>query len=137
MSKIAIARATADAGLDWQPTEEQEQAAIFEWAELMKPQLPELALLFHVPNGGLRSKPEAVRMKKTGVKPGVPDLCLPVPRGESHGLFIELKRRHGGKVSPDQKAWIEALTDQGYYAEVCRGAEEACDLIIAYLEGRA
>lgn len=137
MSKIAIARATADAGLDWQPTEEQEQAAIFEWAQLMTPQFPELALLFHVPNGGLRSKPEAVRMKKTGVKPGVPDLCLPVPRGESHGLFIELKRRHGGKVSPDQKAWIEALTDQGYYAEVCRGAEEACDLIIAYLEGRA
>lgn len=137
MSKIAIARATADAGLDWQPTEEQEQAAIFEWAQLMTPQFPELSLLFHVPNGGLRSKPEAVRMKKTGVKPGVPDLCLPVPRGESHGLFIELKRKHGGKVSPDQKAWIEALTDQGYYAEVCRGAEEACDLIIAYLEGRA
>lgn len=137
MSKIAIARATADAGLDWQPTEEQEQAAIFEWVQLMTPQYPELDLLFHVPNGGLRSKPEAVRMKKTGVKPGVPDLCLPVPRGESHGLFIELKRKHGGKVSPDQKAWIEALTDQGYYAEVCRGAEEACDLITAYLEGRA
>ena len=61
-----------------QPTEEQEQAYIFQWAEIMAFKVPELELLHHIPNGGMRSKAEAVRFKRTGVKAGVPDLCLPV-----------------------------------------------------------
>ena len=68
-------------------SESQEQQALFEWAELSKRCFPELELLFHVPNGGARSKATAGRLKAEGVKPGVPDLCLPVPRGAYHGLL--------------------------------------------------
>ena len=120
-------------GTEWQPTEEQEQAAVFEWITLMRNQFPELDLCFHIPNGGLRSVTEAVRFKRTGVKAGVPDLFLPVPRGGFHGLFIELKRRKGGRVSDEQKAWIEALEKQMYRAVVCNGSEEACDMLYKYL----
>lgn len=135
MSIIAKRIETISAGQSWQPTEEQEQAAVMEWAMLMEKQAPELALLFHVPNGGVRHPGTAARLKKLGVKPGVPDLFLPVARGMAHGLYIEMKRQKGGRVSEDQKAWMEALTEQGYVCIVARGAEEACDAIWNYLEG--
>ena len=45
MSVIAKRRVTCEAGINWQPSEEQEQAAVFEWAGLMSKQFPELALL--------------------------------------------------------------------------------------------
>ena len=89
--------------------------------------------MFHIPNGGKRGKVEAIRFKAEGVKAGVPDICLPVPRGEWHGLYIELKRREGGRVSQDQVDWMEALMRQGYYTAICRGCEDAQRVILAYL----
>ena len=133
MSKFAKRRTTIQEGLFWQPTEEAEQEAVIEWAELMRNQVPELDLLFHIPNGGWRHPGTAVKMKKAGVKAGVPDLFLPVPRGLSHGLWIEMKRTKGGKVSDEQKDWIEALEHQGYVCIIAHGAEEACDAIWKYL----
>lgn len=135
MSEIAKRRKVTEAGISWQPTEEQEQAAVMEWAMLMEKQAPELALLYHCPNGADRHPAVAAKLKKQGVKPGVPDLFLPVARGTAHGLYIEMKRQKGGRVSEDQKAWMEALTQQGYVCVVARGAEEACDVIWHYLEG--
>ena len=68
------------------PTESVEQQSLFRWAAYQSGKYPELKLLYHVPNGGSRNKAEAGRFKAEGVKAGVPDLCLPVPRGEFHGL---------------------------------------------------
>ena len=93
-------------------------------------------LCFHIANGGSRGKAEAARFKAEGVKAGVPDLFLPVARGPYHGLFIEMKRQKGGKVSDAQKAWISALIDQGYLAVVCYGWKDAAELIEDYLEER-
>ena len=72
-----------------------EQATLMDWAALMAGRWPELQLLFHVPNGGARGKAEAARMKRQGVKAGVPDLMLPVARGGYHGLFLEMKAALG------------------------------------------
>ena len=135
MSEIAKRRITAQAGLDWQPTEEQEQAAVMEWRELMQYQFPDLEDLIHIPNGGLRSKSEAVRFKRLGVRPGVSDLFLPSPVGKYHGLWIEMKRKKGGRLEPEQKDWIERMNRKGYLALVAHGAEEACDMIYQYLTG--
>lgn len=117
------------------PTEEEEQIQLMRWAHIMRRNHPELMMLHHIPNGGSRGKVEAARFKAAGVKSGVPDLCLPVPRGKYHGLYIEMKRRKGGRVSEDQKAWIHALRKNGYRAEVCRGCTEAAQVIEAYLRG--
>ncbi len=87
------------------PCEEIEQTCLFRWAALESGAHPELALLHAIPNGGKRSKSEAARMKAAGVKPGVPDMFLPVAREGCHGLYIELKRRDGGRVSTEQTAW--------------------------------
>ena len=89
--------------------------------------------LHHIPNGGMRSKAEAVRFKRIGVKAGVPDLCLPVARKGYHGLYIELKRQKGGKLSEDQKKWLDDLFAQGYLAVRCDGADEAIGILSNYL----
>ena len=109
-------------------TESQEQQLLFEWAEL--------ALMYHIPNGGSRSKSEAGRFRAEGVKAGVPDICLPVARGGYHGLYIELKRVKGGRVSTAQQGWIAALRDQGYCACVCKGWDAAAGVIKKYLENK-
>ena len=118
------------------PTESVEQQALFKWAKTARGKWPELELLYHVPNEGKRSYKTAARLKAEGLKSGVPDICLPVPRGGHHGLYIELKRVKNSRVTKDQLDWIEALIAQGYVAAVCRGCDEAIELITRYLGGR-
>ena len=115
------------------PTEAQEQEALFAWARIRSQRIPELALLHHIPNGGSRNPIEALHLKQQGVKPGIPDIFLPCARGPFHGLYIEMKRRKGGRVSVEQQRMILALRAHGYKAEVCRGWEEARDTICEYL----
>lgn len=115
------------------PTEAQEQTALFQWASMMEGRIPELRLMHHIANGGTRNRVEAVHLKQQGVKPGIPDIFLPCARGTHHGLYIEMKRRKGGRVSVEQKKMLLALQAQGYKAEVCRGWEEAKVTICEYL----
>lgn len=114
-------------------TEAQEQKALFEWARWNAKRYPALELLYHIPNGGSRNPIEAHNLKAQGVKAGVPDICLPVPNLVNTALYIELKRRRGGKVSDEQRGWIAALNRVGNRAVVCRGWEEARDVILDYL----
>lgn len=134
MSIIASERIKRGDGLQWQPSEEEEQATVMEWATLMRNQRPELDLLHHIPNGEYRHPAVAKRLKRLGVKAGVPDLFLPVARGGAHGLWIEMKKRKNGRVSPEQKEWLSALEQQGYVCVVAHGSDEACDAIWNYLE---
>jgi VRR-NUC domain len=117
-----------------QDLEHEEQCSLITWATLQSKTVPELNLLFAIPNGGNRNIVTAVKLKKEGVRPGVPDLNLPVPRGLFHGLFIEMKKPKGGAVSADQRAWLFSLRANGYRAEVCNGWIEAKDLILDYLK---
>ena len=113
--------------------EGNEQAILFEWTAFMSGTFPELSLLFHVPNGGSRNRAEAANLKRQGVKAGVPDLFLPVARGNFHGLFIELKAGKN-KTTEKQNQWISDLRHQGYAAEVCYGYEQAAEVLTKYLE---
>ena len=113
-------------------SESTEQQALFEWAEIAAKKTPELRLMYAVPNGGKRNMATAVRLKKEGVKPGVPDICLPVPRGKYHGLYIEMKFGRN-KPSEAQKWWIEQLQQQGHKVALCYGWGEAVKVIVDYL----
>lgn len=116
------------------PTEAQEQTTLFQWAGMMAGKWPEMRLLHHIANGGSRNPIEARHLKEQGVKAGIPDIFLPCARGGWHGLYIEMKRRKGGRVSIEQKKMILALRNEGYCVEVCNGWEEARDIITAYME---
>ena len=113
--------------------EAREQEALFRWAAYERGKWPELETMYHIPNGGSRNKAEAARLKAQGVRAGVPDICLPAARGCYHGLYIELKRRNGGRVSEAQREWIEYLENAGYCARVCHGWDEARETIEKYL----
>ena len=128
------------------PTEHAEQSALIQWAQLHKRQYPELELLLAIPNGaklpygrnrnGQRFSREAMKLKAEGLKNGTPDLFLAYPKGNSGGLFIEMKRakKSLSAVSHDQAAMIERLRAVGYRAEVCYGWEAALDVLLSYLE---
>ena len=121
------------------PTEHEEQVALFQWAEANEAQYPSLAMLAAIPNGGYRPMATAAMLKAEGVKAGYPDCFLAVPRpgvnGKGHhGLFLELKRRdRSNHATALQKEWIDRLSQWGYMAVVCYGAQEAIDTIKAYL----
>lgn len=86
----------------------------------------------HVPNGGNRDQVTAAKLKGHGVKPGVPDVLIfaaPPLLPESPGVAIELKRRQGGKTSPEQREWLEHLENQGWCCSVCKGWEEAREFL--------
>lgn len=116
--------------------ESDEQQALFRWAAYNRGKWPELEMMYHIPNEGRRSAREGARMKREGLRAGVPDICLPVPRGAYHGMYVELKRTRGGTVSAAQDEWLHRLTRQGYVAVCCKGWEAAARAIEDYLEGR-
>ena len=115
------------------------QAALFCWAQQNISKYPELRWLFAIPNGDLRNPIVANRLKSTGVKPGIPDICLLVKRNKYACLWIELKKpakdgKRAGIVSDEQKEWITQANESGHYAGVCYGWEHAKDIIVFYLE---
>lgn len=101
--------------------EYKHQQAVIKWSQQpsVRAQWPELALLYHVKNETKGGAAQVAMDKAMGVKKGVPDLCLPVPRGKYHGLYIELKAE-GGRTTQAQNWWGEQLSGQGYRWEVCR-----------------
>ena len=112
--------------------EHQHQVALFDWARLEAATTPDLDLLYAIPNGGARSAAVGARLKAEGVKAGMPDVHLPVPRGQWASLYIELKAP-GGKVAPHQRDMLAALERAGNRAVVCLGWLEARAAITDYL----
>lgn len=115
-------------------TEAKHQATVFKWARQpsVRAKWPELALLHHIPNGGSRDAVEGRHLREQGVKPGVPDLHLPVARGKYHSLYIEMKNEDG-KTSPEQDWWGERLATEGNMWEVCHGWRHAIRVLEWYL----
>ena len=104
-------RKTPDGRIQLTGSEDAEQEKVVCWAKLMSNAYPDLELLYHVPNGGSRNKAEASKLRRMGVRAGVPDLVLPVPRAGYAGLYIELKVGEN-RPSNSQKDWLEKLTIQ-------------------------
>ena len=114
--------------------ESTEQIAFMDRVRWLRPRL--VPFVFAVPNGGARSKRTASTLRKEGVLPGVPDLIVALPRGEHHGLMIELKRADGGRTSDEQLELHGLYRAQGYRVEVCAGAESAWATFTEYVDGR-
>lgn len=91
--------------------------------------------LYCATNGGVKlSYMQAARMKMTGYVAGVPDLIIFEPRGDYHGLTIEVKRDKASKPSAVQVEWMNQLNKRGYRAVCCHSVDEAIKEIEMYLE---
>lgn len=115
------------------PSEASEQIALFDWIDTVIPREPRLELAFHVPNGELREKSVGARLKQMGVRPGVPDVLLPIAARGYIGLAIELKV--GTNTTSDlQDVWLRRLSEAHWWAQSCKGWVYAAHRICWYLD---
>lgn len=110
-------------------TEHDEQAMLFEWTRYR----PELRWMFAIPNGGLRNKVTAARLRSEGTKAGVWDIFLPIPSKGYHGMFLEMKFGKN-RLTENQKEFGEFVNGKGYYTAVAYSADEAMREIDQYLD---
>jgi hypothetical protein len=108
-------------------TEEHEQTVFVTWLKKQGYWVSASA------NGGSRNIFEAMKLKRTGVAAGFPDVFVPLPTEQYHGFFIEMKRKKSGKISELQLGWLQYLRNKGYYAEVAYGAEQAKEMFNSYI----
>lgn len=83
-------------------------------------------LWFHVPNGGWRTKVEAAKFTRMGVKPGVPDLILIAPDGRHY--YLEIKTKYG-RLTHDQIMFGAELDGRGLHWQVAWNYKEAIDIL--------
>lgn len=125
------------------------QKAFIHHCGLNEGRFPLLKALYAVPNGGLRDKVTAAKMKAEGQRKGVWDLNLPVRRVQTFsplpvhlmstiGLWIEIKIGRD-QLTPEQIAWRELLEPLGHEFYIARdtpcGMQRALEYVIGYLGG--
>jgi hypothetical protein len=109
-------------------SESNQQEIVIKYLRLAYPDA-----LYCASAGGMRtSYLQAIKMKRTGYVKGFPDLFIYEPRGEFHGLAIEMKKEKGGTASPEQKRWQKQLRNRGYASYICKGSEDAIKVIDEY-----
>ena len=115
------------------PSEHQIQAAFFEWWALSQPAEYQ-PMAFAIPNGGYRTPRTGATLRREGVRAGVPDVMIAIPRPPYAGLWLEFKTP-AGKASPAQRQYLHALKAVGYQTAIVRSVEEAIDQVQVYLKG--
>lgn len=121
--------------VDW---EGQEQAVLIRWLLGEKKRGEPVGQLYdaiyHVPNGGQRSKSTGAAMKRQGVKSGVSDLVIMDARGGWHGLYMEFKASppHTAALAQSQHDWLAQAEARGYCAVLAVGLEEAKRVLDEY-----
>lgn len=90
-------------------------------------------LLYAIPNDGKRSVITGAAFKRRGLRPGMPDICLPYPSNGFHALYIELKTAKG-KPTQAQLDCIANLNRVGNLAVIAYGWEQAWEIITDYLK---
>ncbi len=106
------------------PTEHEEQRAFVSWFRKSGD-----VRIFAIPNGGFRGKNQAMKLKAEGVSAGVPDLFIP-----EMGLWVEMKRRKGGRIDPEQREWAAYLEEYcGHTVITPKGCHDAVAQLLALI----
>lgn len=109
--------------------EDRLQEMCIKWFRIQWPK----ALVFSIPNAAKRSFRLAALLKRTGLVSGVPDLCIPEPRGVYCGLWIEMKSA-AGRLTPEQSKMLFELRGRGYFTEMCNSFESFQTCVRGYME---
>lgn len=86
----------------------------------------------HLPSGEHRTPETGAKLKKMGLKKGLPDIQIYAARHGYHGLCIELKRT-AGAASKSQKELSKKLLEEGYLYQIVRAIDEFKELVDKYL----
>jgi len=93
---------------------------------------------FAVPNGGSRNRFEAMRLKREGVRSGVPDIIILTPAKNNCSTAVEMKKYKGVKhkqpcncMEESQKEWQQLFINNGFNHILAHGEEDAIADLIA------
>lgn len=107
-------------------SETDEQITVIEYCDALN--IP----IYHIANEGKRTRYTGGLLKQMGMRNGVPDLCIPLPKGKYHGFYIEMKSCKG-KATNEQISWLKCLKNNGYATAICYSSTEAIAKIDKYL----
>ena len=113
--------------------EHHDQSDFISWCLINEQRLPPLTMIYANVNGAwTKNLGEARKLKREGLKSGVPDLFLAFPTRRYSGFFIEMKY---GKntTSVSQVKWLKKLAAVGYKCKVVYGRENAIKQTLLYL----
>lgn len=108
------------------------QSEFFNQVKLFFPYIPD-KLLFAVPNGGSRNKIEAANLKRQGVKSGVADAILLIPKKGFASLCVEFKTKTGRQSDEQKEFQIQAEKCGSKYV-IVRSVKEAIEKVKEYLK---
>lgn len=123
----------------------RECAALIKWAHLQEPAMPELGMLIYIANDAKRSRFERSMVKRMGLRKGVWDYFLALPRTRHnpdtritaaqvvHGLWIEMKSPDD-RLSTEQEFWGEKVRREGYGTFVARSWVSASEVLTRYIK---
>ena len=107
------------------PRREEEWKTQRDFCQHLRWQLPADAEFFSIPNGGMRHSKVQAKLIATGLKAGIPDLCV-IYRGAA--IFLELKTARG-QLSEHQRQMHRKLTYCGATVLVCRSLDGALEAL--------
>ena len=115
------------------PLEIEEQFTVVQWLEAKKIKFTATAHSTFT-----KSFAQKMKNKKSGLRPGCPDLLIVLQPSQSRSrkgevLFLEMKRRKGGRLSPEQQEWQVALATAGQHVFVCHGCDEAIEVLSVFI----
>ncbi len=88
--------------------------------------------LIHIANQRKCTVQQAMRLQRMGVRKGVSDLFLSIPRGEYHGLWMELKSPKR-KPTKEQVKFAARKRGQGYATAWTDNLEDAMEILAEYM----
>jgi len=101
------------------PYESAEQIALIKWLRRNG------HFVFHIPN-------HKEMRKDQGALPGIPDLQIVLESGRV--LWVEMKRRKGGRVDPAQKVVHAKLKELGHDVIIGLGAKDAREQVLRFID---
>jgi hypothetical protein len=110
-----------------QPSPKEHQLQI-QLVTLLKWAIRPDVIFLHCPNGEVRDKVTAAKLRAMGVLPGVSDLMFFWATPKFRALFLELKRP-GAKLTTEQAAFGLAMRVMGADFEVATSVDEALEVV--------
>ena len=113
-------------------TEYDIQKSFFEWVYHREVRDERYRLIHHTPNSSQFTIGHGVKMKRIGLRSGIPDVFVPIASKGFHGLYIEFKSEKG-KLNKNQRDVIKQLRKQGYRVEIIRCPREAAEVVMHHM----
>lgn len=112
--------------------EHKSQAAFITWCKVNERRYPELKTIHAIPNAARRSYKLVGFMLAEGLRKGVLDIHLPIPRGPWSALWMEFKVE-GGRLTADQDAFADLVRKERALVAVVYQWHQAAELVEEYL----